>query len=64
MDFLVKMVDEKEAQAPSWMLDVNGASTTKGYGASVILEKEGNIVVKLSIKFDFLMSKNRLSTKR
>ena len=41
------------------MLHVDGASNAKGCGAGIILEKEGNIVVKLSIKFDFLVSNNQ-----
>ena len=41
------------------MLYVDGASSTKGCGAIVILEKEGDIMVDLSIKFDFSISNNQ-----
>ena len=38
---------------------VEGNSNSKGSGAGIILEKEGEIVVKLSIKFDFPASNNK-----
>ena len=50
-DFLVEMVDEEVAQDPSWMLLVDRTLSAKGCGAGVILEKKGDIVVELSIKF-------------
>ena len=39
------------------------ASSSKGSGAEVILEKEGEIVVELSIKFYFLVSNNQVKYK-
>ena len=59
VDFLVEMVNEEKAQKPSWMLHVDGASSAKGCGAGVILEKEGDIMVELSIKFNFPVSNNQ-----
>ena len=50
-DFLVEMVDEEVARDPSWMLLVDRTLSAKGCGAGVILEKKGDIVVELSIKF-------------
>ena len=58
-DFLVEMVDKEEAQDSSWTLPIDGAFSAKGCGASIILEKEGDIVVELSIKFKFPMSNNQ-----
>ena len=58
-DFLVEMVDEEAAHDPSWMLYVDKALSAKGCGVGVILEKEGDIIVELLIKFDFLVSNNR-----
>ena len=58
-DFLVEMVDEVESIDPTWALYVAGASSTKGCGAGIILEKEGEIMVEMSIKFDFPVSNNQ-----
>ena len=58
-DFLVEMVDEAEFVDPTWALYVDGASSTKGYGARIILKKEGEIMVEMSIKFDFPVSNNQ-----
>ena len=58
-NFLVEMVDKEEAQDSSYMLHVDGASIAKECEVDVILEKESNIVVELSIKFDFLVSSNQ-----
>ena len=52
-----------KAQAPKWTLYVNRASSTKESGAREILEKEGEVVVKLSIKFDFPISNNQADYK-
>ena len=57
-DFLAEMVD-REPQEPRWILYVDGASSSKGSGARVIFKKEGNIIVELSIKFDFFVSNNQ-----
>lgn len=38
---------------------MDGASNPKGSEARVILEKKGEIVVELSIKFDFPVSNNQ-----
>ena len=38
------------------MLYVDGISSSKGSGVGIILEKEGEIIVKLSIKFAFPVS--------
>lgn len=53
------MVDEEEPVDSAWTLYVDGASSTKGCGAGVILEKEGDIIVKMFIKFDFPVSNNQ-----
>ena len=55
------MVDDEESQATSrWTWYVDGASNTKGSKAGVILEKKkGDIIVELSIKFDFPISSNQ-----
>lgn len=45
------------------MLYVDGASNARGCGVGIILEKEGDIIVELSIKFDFLMSNNQAKYK-
>ena len=42
---------------------MDGASSAKGSEAGVILEKEGDILVKLSIKFDFLVFNNQAKCK-
>ena len=53
------MVDDKDFSDPIWTLYVDGASSIKGYGAGVILEKEGDIMIEMSIKFDFSVSNNQ-----
>ena len=53
------MVEDGEPPKLRWTLPVRGASSSKRSGAGVILEKEGEIVVELSIKFDFLVSNNQ-----
>ena len=53
------MVDDVDFSDPTWTLYVDGASSTKGYGARGILEKEGDIMIEMSIKFDFLVSNNQ-----
>ena len=53
------MVDEEESDDPTWTLYVDGASSTEGYGAGVIWEKEGDIMIEMSIKFDFPVSNNQ-----
>ena len=58
-DFLAEMVDNEDPQELGWALHVDGASSSKGCGAGVILEKEGEIIVELSIKFDFPVSNNQ-----
>ena len=58
VDFLAEMMEGEEPQEPRWTLHVDGASSSKESGAIVILEKEGEIVVKLSIKFNFPISNN------
>ena len=55
------MVNKEETRDPSWVLYVDGASSAKGYGVGVILEREGDIMIELSIKFNFLISKTKLS---
>ena len=59
VDFLVEMVDEEESINPTWMLYVDGASSTQGCGAGVILEREGDIMIEMSIKFDFPVFNNQ-----
>ena len=56
-DFLDEMVEDGQSQEPRWTLYVDGTSSSKGSGVGVILEKEGEIIVELSIKFDFPISK-------
>lgn len=41
------------------MLYVDGTSSSKGSGVGVILKKEGQVIVELSIKFDFPTSNNQ-----
>ena len=41
------------------MLNVDGGSSTKGCGARIILEREGDIMIEMSIKFDFPVSNNQ-----
>ena len=53
------MVDEEKIGDPSWVLYIDGASSAKRRGGRVILEKEGDIMVELSIKFDFPVSNNQ-----
>ena len=61
-DFLVEMVDEHlEAEFPRGTQHVNGASSSKGSGASIILE--GDIVVELSVKSEFPISNNQAEYK-
>ena len=58
-DFLAEMVDDVDTPELGWMLHVDGASSSKGSGAKAILEKEGETIIELSIKFDFPMSNNQ-----
>ena len=53
------MVNEEEIVDPTWTLYVDRAFSTEGSGARVILEKAGEIVVELSLKFDFFVSNNQ-----
>ena len=62
-DFLVEMVEDEEPQELRWTLHVDGASSSKGSGVEVILEKGREIVAKLSIKFDFPISNNQTKYK-
>ena len=39
---------------------MDGASNSKGSGAGIILEKEREIIVDLSIKFNFPLLKNQV----
>ena len=41
------------------MLYIHGASSMKGCGAGIILERESDIMIEMSIKFDFLVSNNQ-----
>ena len=50
---------DEEPDDLTWMLYVNGASSTNGCGAGVILEKEGDIMIEMSIKFNFSVSNNQ-----
>ena len=59
VDFLVEMVDKEESMDPRSMLYVNGFSSTKGCGARIIPEREGDIMVEMSIRFDFPISNNQ-----
>ena len=58
-DFLIEMVDEEDTRDSSWILYVDGASNAKVYRAQIILGKEGDIMVELSITFNFLVSNNQ-----
>ena len=58
-NFLAEMVDNEDPQEPGWALHVDRASNSKGCRVSVILEKEGEFIVELSIKFDFPVSNNQ-----
>ena len=55
-DFLAEMVEDEQSQESRWTLYVDGASGSKGSGAGVIVEKEGETIVEISIKFDFPIS--------
>ena len=57
-DFLAEIVDNEDPQEPGWALHVDGASSSKGCGVGPLLEKEGEIIVEVSIKFDFPVSNN------
>lgn len=59
----MEMVDEEVTRDPSWMLYVDRALSTKGCGVRVILEKEEDIMVELSIKFNFPVSNNQAEHK-
>ena len=58
-DFLIEMVNEEEAVDLKWMLYIDGGFNSKGSGASVILDKARDIVIELSLKFDFPISNNQ-----
>ena len=62
-DFLAEMVNEEVTKDPSWTLYVDRASSAKGCGARVILEKKEDILVELSITFDFPISNNQAECK-
>ena len=53
-------MEDEEPPESKWTLHVDGASKSKGNKAGIILEKEGEIVVELSIKFDFPISNNQV----
>ena len=58
------MVDESlKTKIPRWTLHIDGASSTKGSKAGIILEKEGDILVQLSVKFKFSISNNQAEYK-
>ena len=38
---------------------MDGASSTKDYGAGIILERESDIMIEISFKFDYLVSNNQ-----
>ena len=52
-------MDEEKSGDLTWMLYVDGASSTKSCGARVILEREGGIIVEMFIKLDFPVSNNQ-----
>ena len=53
------MVDEEESIDLTWMLYVDSASSRKGCGVGFILERECDIMIEMSIQFDFLVSNNQ-----
>lgn len=53
-------MEDGEPYEPRWTLYIDKASSSKGSRARVILEKEREIVIDLSIKFDFLVSNNQV----
>ena len=53
------MMDEVESADLTWMLYIDGASSTKGCGVGVIFEKVGDIMLEISVKFDFSVSNNQ-----
>ena len=64
VDILVEMVDkEREDEILIWMLQVDGASSTKDSRVGVKLRMEGQIVTELSVKFKFLVSNNQAEYK-
>ena len=63
VDILVEMVEDEEPPEPRWTLHVDGASSSKGSGARVILEKEEEIIFELSIKLNFPISNNQAEYK-
>ena len=63
VDFLAEMVEDEQSQEPRWALYVDGASSSKGSVVGVIVEKEGQIIVEISIKFDFPISNNKAEYK-
>ena len=60
VDFLAEMVYDRESRDSRWILYVDGASRAKRSWASVILEKASDIIVELSMKFDFPISNNQV----
>ena len=57
-DFLAKMMGNEDPQESGWLLHIDRASNSKGCEVGAILEKEGEIIVELSIKFNFQVSNN------
>ncbi|XP_073288977.1 uncharacterized protein [Primulina huaijiensis] len=58
-DFLVEMTtDEAECSVPTWVVHVDGSSTSHGSGAEVRVESPQGDKLMYSIKFQFLASNN------
>ena len=58
-DFLVELVNKESIfKEPSWNLFVDGASSAKGSRVGIILEKEDQVLVEMSVIFELPISNN------
>lgn len=59
-NFLVVLANEEPvSREPSWNLFLDGASSAKGSGANIILEKEDQVLVVILVRFEFPVSNNQ-----
>ena len=59
----MEMTPLDPSTSDEWTIYVDGSSNSKGSGAGIILENPEGVSIEHSLKFDFLMSNNRLNMK-
>nr|KYP55540.1 hypothetical protein KK1_001752 [Cajanus cajan] len=58
-DFVAKLTSLIATEDQSWILHVDGLSNIKGSGAGIILEGPNEMMLELTIKFDFQGTNNQ-----